>query len=233
LGDIFSAFGSALRLIAHPSAELVDIVLRTFAISGSALLLAALAGIPLGAAVGLRRFPLRGLVVSVLNAFMGLPPVVVGLFIYILLSRSGPLGFMGLLYSPGAMVIAQFVLALPIVAALTHSAMVGVKPQVAQTARTLGATSRQVTRAVVREARYGIMSASVAGLGRVLAEVGSILIVGGNIAGLTRVMTTTIALETDKGEFTLALALGIILLSMSLGINMALHLLQRRTQYER
>jgi tungstate transport system permease protein len=164
---------------------------------------------------------------------MGLPPVVVGLFIYILLSRSGPLGFMGLLYSPGAMVIAQFVLALPIVAALTHSAMVGVKPQVAQTARTLGATSRQVTRAVVREARYGIMSASVAGLGRVLAEVGSILIVGGNIAGLTRVMTTTIALETDKGEFTLALALGIILLSMSLGINMALHLLQRRTQYER
>ncbi|MEJ2254727.1 MAG: ABC transporter permease [Nitrospirota bacterium] len=233
MGDIFSAFGSALRLIAHPSAELVDIVLRTFAISGSALLLAALAGIPLGAAVGLRRFPLRGLVVSVLNAFMGLPPVVVGLFIYILLSRSGPLGFMGLLYSPGAMVIAQFVLALPIVAALTHSAMVGVKPQVAQTARTLGATSRQVTRAVVREARYGIMSASVAGLGRVLAEVGSILIVGGNIAGLTRVMTTTIALETDKGEFTLALALGIILLSMSLGINMALHLLQRRTQYER
>ncbi|MEJ2191277.1 MAG: ABC transporter permease [Nitrospirota bacterium] len=233
MGDIFSAFGSALRLIAHPSAELVDIVLRTFAISGSALLLAALAGIPLGAAVGLRRFPLRGLIVSVLNAFMGLPPVVVGLFIYILLSRSGPLGFMGLLYSPGAMVIAQFVLALPIVAALTHSAMVGVKPQVAQTARTLGATSRQVTRAVVREARYGIMSASVAGLGRVLAEVGSILIVGGNIAGLTRVMTTTIALETDKGEFTLALALGIILLSMSLGINMALHLLQRRTQYER
>ena len=135
---------------------------------------------------------------------------------------------MGLLYSPSAMVMAQTILAVPIVTALCHSAIVNVDPLIRQASRTLGATRLQETAAVIREARFGILSAIIAGFGRVMAEVGSILIVGGNIAGYTRVMTTTIALETDKGNFELALALGIILLAISFLVNAALHAVQRR-----
>jgi tungstate transport system permease protein len=227
----FSAFAKAFGLIAHPTGELIWIVALSLQVSGLALLLAVLVGLPLGALVGLKRFRLRGLVIAVLNAFMGLPPVVVGLLIFIILSRSGPLGFMGLLYSPSAMVCAQFVLALPIITALTHSAVVGVNPSIGLAARTLGATPGQVNRTIIFEARYGIMSGTMAALGRVMGEVGAVLIVGGNIAGYTRVMTTTIALETDKGDFSLALALGMILLVISIGINMALHFFQTRTRH--
>jgi tungstate transport system permease protein len=163
---------------------------------------------------------------------MGLPPVVVGLFVYLLLSRSGPLGFMGLLYTPSAMIIAQTVLAFPIVTALCHSAVVRVDPIIRQAAATLGATPYQVTIKVIREARYGILSAIITAFGRVMAEVGAILIVGGNIAGYTRVMTTTIALETDKGNFELALGLGVILLVISLVINTILHVVQRKGMIE-
>jgi tungstate transport system permease protein len=159
---------------------------------------------------------------------MGLPPVVVGLFLYLILSRSGPLGILGLLYTPPAMIIAQMIIALPIVAALCHSAVVDVKPIIARAATTLGATRLQATAAVMKEARYGIISAVVAGFGRAMAEVGAVLIVGGNIAGYTRIMTTAIALETDKGDFELALALGIILLGISLTINVVFHLFQRK-----
>ncbi len=159
---------------------------------------------------------------------MGLPPVVVGLFVYLLLSRSGPLGFMALLYTPSAMIIAQSILALPIVAALSHSAILGVDSIITQASMTLGATQYQVSMTIIREARYGIMSGIIAAFGRVMAEVGAILIVGGNIAGFTRVMTTTIALETDKGNFELALALGIILLTISLVINSAVHIFQQK-----
>jgi tungstate transport system permease protein len=159
---------------------------------------------------------------------MGLPPVVVGLLVYLLLSRSGPLGFLALLYSPSAMIIAQSILAFPIVAALSHSAIVGVNPVITQASLTLGATPYQVSMTIIREARYGIMSGIIAAFGRVMAEVGAILIVGGNIAGFTRVMTTTIALETDKGNFELALALGIILLTISLVINSAVHIVQQK-----
>lgn len=228
MDTIYEAFRSALYLILHPSAELVTIVLRTLKISGGALLLAAAAGVPLGAALALKRFPLRGVLLSVLNSFMGLPPVVVGLIIYLLLSRSGPLGFMDLLYTPGAMVLAQFVLAFPIVAALGASAVVGVDPSIRVASRSLGATPVQEMATVLHEARYGILSAIIAALGRVMAEVGAILIVGGNVKGHTRVMTTAIAMETDKGDFTLALALGIILLFISICINLLLHMVQRR-----
>ncbi|MDH4233010.1 MAG: ABC transporter permease, partial [Nitrospirota bacterium] len=154
--------------------------------------------------------------------------VVVGLFVYLLLSRSGPLGFLALLYTPAAMIIAQTILAFPIVTSLSHSAIVSVDPIIRQASMTLGATPFQISLNVISEARYGIMSAVMAAFGRVMAEVGAILIVGGNIAGYTRVMTTTIALETDKGNFELALALGIILLSISLLINAALHSVQRK-----
>lgn len=226
MDTLIASFASAVGLILHPDAELVAIVLRTLHVSGSALLLATLAGVPMGAALALRRFRGRGVVISVLNAFMGLPPVVVGLLVYMFLSRSGPMGFMGLLYSPTAMIVAQFILALPIVTALSSAAVVSVDPAIRIAARTLGATPAQESAAVVREARYGILAAVIAGLGRVMAEVGAILIVGGNIRGYTRVMTTTIALETDKGDFTLALALGIILLMISIAINIALHVIQ-------
>lgn len=228
---LWDAFGRAFGLILSLDAEFVGIVLRSLRISGLALLVASLAGIPLGAALGLGRFPMKGLLISTLNAFMGLPPVVAGLFLYIILSRSGPLGFMGLLYSPSAMIAVQTVLAFPIIAALSHSAVTSVAPEIGLAARTLGATPAQETAAIIGEARYGIMSAVIAGFGRVMAEVGGILIVGGNIAGYTRVMTTAIALETDKGDFSLALALGIILLSISLVINFALHFIQRKGRH--
>jgi tungstate transport system permease protein len=144
------------------------------------------------------------------------------------LSRSGPLGFMGLLYTPSAMVIAQIILAFPIVVALCHSAIVNIDSIIKQASMTLGATPFQTTITIIKEARYGIMSGVIAAFGRLMAEVGAILIVGGNIAGYTRVMTTTIALETDKGHFELALALGIILLTISLLINTALHFIQKK-----
>jgi len=227
---IISAFGRAVHLLLNPTAELIGIIGLSLTVSLTALALAVLVGLPLGTAVGLKRFPLRGLVIAGLNAFMGLPPVVVGLFLYIILSRSGPLGFMALLYSPAAMVMAQFVLALPIVAALSHSAVASVGPDIALSARSLGATPGQTARVVIHEARYGITSAAIAALGRVMAEVGAILIVGGNIAGHTRVMTTAIAMETDKGDFSLALALGIVLLSISVAINMSLYVVQGRAR---
>ena len=226
--SILNSLSSAVSLILHLNPELLRIILLSLVVSGVALLIATSLGLPLGALLGLKRFPTRDLAISTVNTFMGLPPVVVGLFLYLLLSRRGPLGFMGLLYSPSAMIIAQTILAIPIVTALCHSAIVGVDPIIRQAARTLGATPAQETLAVIREARYGILSALLAAFGRVMAEVGSILIVGGNIAGYTRVMTTTIALETDKGNFELALALGIILLAISFIVNAALHAVQRK-----
>jgi tungstate transport system permease protein len=228
MDSIIQGFFKAFELIFHLDRTLFGIILLSLKVSGLALLIATVFGLPAGALLGLRRFPGRDLAISSVNTLMGLPPVVVGLFVYLLLSRRGPLGFMGLLYSPTAMIIAQSILALPIVTALCHSAIVNVDLLIRQAARTLGATPRQETITVIREARYGILSAVIAAFGRVMAEVGSILIVGGNIAGYTRVMTTTIALETDKGNFELALALGIILLMISFIVNAALHAVQKR-----
>jgi tungstate transport system permease protein len=218
----------AFELIFHLNAELFGIILLSLKVSGLALVIATVLGLPFGALLGLKRFPGRDLAISTANTFMGLPPVVVGLFVYLLLSRKGPLGFLGLLYSPSAMIVAQTILATPIVIALCQSAIVNVDPLIRQAARTLGATPRQVTVTIIAEARYGILSGIIAAFGRVMAEVGAILIVGGNIAGYTRVMTTTIALETDKGNFELALALGIILLTISFSINFILHAIQKK-----
>ncbi len=226
--SILSSLANAVSLILHLNPELLGIILLSLEVSGIALVISTVIGLPGGALLGLKRFPARDLTISTINTFMGLPPVVVGLFLYLLLSRRGPLGFMGLLYSPSAMIIAQTILAIPIVSALCHSAIVSVDPIIRQAARTLGATPTQETLAVIREARYGILSALLAAFGRVMAEVGAILIVGGNIAGYTRVMTTTIALETDKGNFELALALGIILLAISFIVNAALHAVQKK-----
>ncbi len=225
---IIEGFHKAFFLIVDLEAELLGIIFLSLKVSVLALIIATLAGIPVGAVIGLKNFFGKGIFVSIMNTFMGLPPVVVGLFLYLILSRSGPMGFMGLLYSPAAMIIAQTILAFPIIAALSHSAVVEVDETVKQAARALGATSQQVSYLVINEARYSIMAAIIAAFGRVIAEVGAVLIVGGNIAGYTRVMTTTIALETDKGNFELALALGIVLLSISLIINAFLHIVQKK-----
>jgi tungstate transport system permease protein len=221
-------FVSAFHLIFNLDPELLDIIFLSLEVSFVGLVIACIVGLPVGAVVALKNFWGRGFVISILNTLMGVPPVVVGLFLYLALSRSGPLGVMGLLYTPSAMIIAQTIIALPIVAALCHSAVVDVRPIIGQAAATLGATPFQTTVTVMREARYGIISAVVAGFGRAMAEVGAVLIVGGNIANYTRIMTTAIALETDKGNFELALALGIILLGVSLVINVVFHLFQRR-----
>jgi tungstate transport system permease protein len=226
--SIVDGFIKAFSLIFNLDRELLGIILLSLQVSGTALIISTIIGVPAGTIIGLRRFPGRSFIISLLNTFMGLPPVVVGLFVYLLLSRSGPLGFMGLLYTPSAMVTAQTILALPIIASLCHSAIINVDPIIGQAATTLGAAPYQVANTIVKEARYGILSGIIAGFGRVMAEVGAILIVGGNIAGYTRVMTTTIALETDKGNFELALALGIILLTLSLIINIVLHLFQKK-----
>ncbi len=225
---VIEGFSKAFSLILHGDAELFGVIALSLKVSCIALVIAALFGIPLGAFVGLKRLPAKGAIISLMNTLMGLPPVVVGLFLYLLLSRSGPFGFLGLLYTPTAMVLAQTLLAFPIVLSLAHSAVMGVDPIIRQAAETLGASQVQVTVVVIREARYGILAGVIAAFGRVMAEVGAILIVGGNIAGLTRVMTTAIALETDKGNFELALALGVILLCLSLLVNLLLHLIQRK-----
>jgi tungstate transport system permease protein len=224
---IQQGFASAFWLITHLNPTLIRIILLSLQVSGFALVIATILGLPLGALLALRHFPLRGVVLSLLNTGMGLPPVVVGLFLYLILSRSGPLGFMSLLYTPSAMVIGQAILSFPIVTSLTHAAIVGVDPVIRLAAQTLGATPMQEAVTVVREARYGVVAAVIAGFGRVSAEVGVVLMVGGNIANYTRVMTTTIALETDKGNFDLGIALGIILLTLSLVVNLALRWVQR------
>jgi tungstate transport system permease protein len=224
---ILQGFASAFWLITHLNPTLTRIILLSLQVSGFALVIATILGVPLGALLALRHFPLRGVLLSLLNTGMGLPPVVVGLFLYLILSRSGPMGFMSLLYTPSAMVIAQAILSFPIVTSLTHAAIVGVDPVIRLAAQTLGATPMQEAVTVVREARYGIVAAVIAGFGRVSAEVGAVLMVGGNIANYTRVMTTTIALETDKGNFDLGIALGIILLTLSLMVNVALRAIQR------
>ncbi len=228
MDTIIESFTKAFLLIFNLDRELLGIIFLSLQVSGTALVIASVIAIPAGSVIGLKKFPGRGFIISVLNTFMGLPPVVVGLFLYLMLSRSGPFGFLSLLYTPSAMIMAQTVLAFPIVASLCHSAVVNVDPIIAQASLTLGATTYQKAITIVKEARYGIISGIIAGFGRVMAEVGAILIVGGNIAGYTRVMTTTIALETDKGNFELALALGIILLLISLMINAVIFTTQRK-----
>jgi len=228
MDSIIEGFKRAFLLIFNLDAELISIIFLSLRVSGTALIIVSVIGVPLSALVSLKKFPARGLFISIMNTLMGLPPVVVGLFVYIMLSRSGPIGFMGLLYTPSAMIIAQTILAFPIAVSLCHSAIISVNPIIKQASMTLGATPLQTSVTIIKEARYGIMSGMIAAFGRVMAEVGAILIVGGNIAGYTRVMTTTIALETDKGNFELAIALGIILLTISLVINSALHFVQRK-----
>jgi tungstate transport system permease protein len=219
---IWDAVAQAARLVLSGDPELRRITWLSLVVSGTATLLAALIGIPLGAALHLGRLPGRGLATALVNTGMGLPPVVVGLLITILLWRSGPLGPLGLLFTPPAMVLAQFIVALPIVAGLTHAALGLLDPEVTAALRADGATEPRVAWELARAARAQVVVAVAAGFGRAIAEVGASLMVGGNIVGQTRILTTAIALETGKGEFALALALGAILLLLAFLVNAAL-----------
>jgi tungstate transport system permease protein len=203
-------------------------------VSGTALLFSTLIGIPLGAALGLSRFAGRRLIVALLYTGMGFPPVVVGLFVYLILSRSGPLGQLNWpiipsLFTPAAMVVAQCIISFPLVAGFTMAAVMGVDPQLRQQVQALGATRWQTTLTVLTEARVGVVVSVIAGFGSIISEVGAVMMVGGNIAHRTRVLTTAIVLETRKGDFDLAIALGVILLGLSFFSNVAMLYLQGKT----
>jgi tungstate transport system permease protein len=230
--DLGAAFGLAFQLIATADPGLAEIVGRSLGVSLGAVGMATLLGLPLGAALALFRFPGRHALTVLLNAMMGLPPVVVGLVIYLLLSRSGPLGVLGLLFTPTAMVAAQFVLVTPIVAALARQTVEDLWTEYSEQLRSLGTSPRRALPTLLWDGRFSLTTAVLAGFGRASAEVGAVMIVGGNIDHVTRVMTTTIALETSKGNLPLALALGIILILLSIGVNAAAFLL-RETARER
>jgi tungstate transport system permease protein len=215
------SFSTALDLILTFDPKLVSIVCLSLRVSLSAVILSALIGFPLGAAVAVGRFPGRRTVTVVLNGFMGLPPVVVGLLVYLLLSRAGPLGEMGLLFTPTAMVIAQTILITPIVAALTRQVIEDAWREYEEQLRSLGASTKRSMLTLLWDTRFSLFTVVLAAFGRAAAEVGAVMIVGGNIDGVTRVMTTTIALETSKGDLPLALGLGLILIALVLAFNAA------------
>ncbi len=219
--DIGEAFALAFSLVLSADADLLEIVALSLRVSLAATALACLIGLPLGALVAISRFPGRGALLVAMNALMGLPPVVVGLLIYIQFSRAGPLGFLGLLYTPTAMIVAQTVLITPIVTALSRQVLEDLFTEYAEQFRSFCLTRAQVVQALLWDARYALVTVGLAGFGRAVAEVGAVIIVGGNIDHLTRVMTTAIALETSKGNLPLALALGIVLLALALGVNAA------------
>jgi tungstate transport system permease protein len=220
----------AARLLARGDPEVIEIARLSLAVSGVATLLSLLVGVPLGTWIGLRQFPGRNLVVSLINTGMGLPPVVVGLFVSITLWRSGPLGFLELLYTPTAIVIAQLVIALPVVMGLTIAAVQQIDPRLSLQLLGLGASRAQLLFLLLREARLPLLAAVMAGFGAVISEVGASLMVGGNILHHTRVLTTATVLETAKGNFDVAIALSLILLAITFLINLALTLLQQRAR---
>ena len=219
--DFGEAVGLALALVASGDAVLLEIVALSLRVSLTATGLALLVGLPLGALLAIAKFPGRNAVIIVVNALMGLPPVVVGLIVYLHLSRAGPLGFLGLLYTPTAMIIAQTILIAPIVAALSRQVLEDLHAEYADQFRSLCLSRRQIVGALVWDGRYSLLTVALAGFGRAVAEVGAVIVVGGNIDHLTRVMTTAIALETSKGDLALALGLGIVLMAIALGINAA------------
>ena len=220
----------AFGLLANADADLFEIVALSLYVSLIATLIACLIGLTLGAVLAISRFPGRGVVLVLVNALMGLPPVVVGLVVYLYLSRSGPLGFLGLLYSPTAMIIAQAILITPIVAALSRQILEDLHQEYAEQFRSLSLSTAQSVRALLWDGRFALLTVALAGFGRAIAEVGAVMIVGGNIDHLTRVMTTAIALETSKGNLPLALALGMILLSLAMMVTALVQGLRARAE---
>jgi tungstate transport system permease protein len=230
MNEILNAAGEAARLIFGLDTKLAEIVLLSLQVSLTAVLLASVLGLPLGAAIAVGRFPGRQGLIVALNALMGLPPVVVGLLVYLLLSRAGPLGQFGILFTPAAMVIAQTILIVPIVAALSRQVLEDAWQEYREQLRSLGARPLEAAATLLWDSRYSLVTIVLAGFGRAAAEVGAVMIVGGNIDGVTRVMTTTIALETSKGDLPLALGLGIILISLVLALNAGAYLVKEAAQ---
>jgi len=222
MAGFIDAFHTALRLIATLDPQLIEIVLLSLQVSLLAVVVASLIGFALGGALAVYRFPGRGVVTAILNALMGLPPVVAGLIVYLLLSNTGPLGVLQLLYTPTAMIVAQVILVTPIIAALTRQACEDLLEEYDEQLRSLGASSSAIIGTLLWDGRYRLITAVLAGFGRAIAEVGAVMIVGGNIDHVTRTMTTAIALETSKGNIALALALGIVLLVIAFAVNAAL-----------
>jgi len=217
--DFSAAFGQAFALLIALDPDLIEIVVLSLRVSLTAVLCAGVIGFPLGAALAVVRFHGRGGVITLVNALMGLPPVMVGLLVYLALSNAGPLGPLALLYTPTAMIIAQAILVTPIIAALTRQTVEDLRIEYDEQLRVMGIGPLHAVATLLWDGRYSLLTALLAGFGRAVAEVGAVLIVGGNINHVTRVMTTTIALETSKGNLALALGLGIILLAIAIAVN--------------
>ncbi|MDF1537055.1 MAG: ABC transporter permease [bacterium] len=227
---LFEAVKGALVLIFTFDPEVVTVTFLSLRVAISATFIAAVLGVPLAYFVATREFPGKGAVLTLFNTLMALPTVVVGLFCYSFLSRKGPLGFLDLLFTPSGIILGDIILAFPLIVGLTIAAVNAVDPRARLTAVSLGATPRQASLTILAEARFGLMAALFNGFGRVVAEVGSAMMLGGNIKGFTRTITTSIALETSKGEFAFAMALGIILLTVALSVNMFFRRLQSRNR---
>lgn len=227
MNEIWAGMLEAFRLIVTLDADLVEITLRSLQVSLSALVIASAIALPLGTWLAIRRFRYRRAAIATLNALMGLPPVVVGLIVYLLLSRSGPFGVLGLLFTPTAMIIAQVIIITPLIASITHQAMRELWAEYHDLLISLNTAGRQRIATLIWDGRRALLTGALAGFGRAIGEVGAIMIVGGNIDHATRVLTTAIALETGKGDFALALGLGFVLIALALIVNFAIHTLSR------
>ncbi|HAH32153.1 MAG TPA: tungstate transporter permease [Elusimicrobia bacterium] len=225
---ILSGFQKGITLIFSGNAEIFAIARLSLTVSVLATAAAVFVGVPLGGWIAVKKFPLKKLLIALVNTGMGLPPVVAGLVVMLFLSRSGPLGFLNWLYTPMGMIIAQIIIALPIITALSVSAMQSVDPRFYQQVLTLGASDWQAIKVCLKEIRLTVLAAVIAGFGRLVAEVGAVMIVGGNIRHQTRVLTTATVMETQMGNFDTAIALGLILLTLSFAVNMALTLIQQK-----
>ncbi|MEM9475365.1 MAG: ABC transporter permease [Pseudomonadota bacterium] len=227
MAELWSGLAQAFWLIVTADAELVEIALRSLQVTCTALLLACLIALPLAAMLAVRRFRWRRAVIAVLNALMGLPPVVVGLVVYVILSRSGPLGVLGLLFTPTAMIIAQMIIIVPLIASIAHQSLRDLWHDYHDLLISMNVSQSQKMRTLLWDARRALLTAALAGFGRGIGEVGGIMIVGGNIDHATRVLTTAIALETGRGEFALALALGFVLIALTVLVNVCIHWLSQ------
>ncbi len=223
MADLWDGIAQAFWLLVTLDQDLVEITLRSLRVTLTALAIASMIALPLAALLAVRRFRLRRVTIAVLNALMGLPPVVVGLIVYVLLSRAGPLGVLGLLFTPTAMIIAQVVIIVPLVASIAHQSLRELWSDYHDLLISMNASQVQRIKALLWDGRRALLTAALAGFGRAIGEVGAIMVVGGNIDHATRVLTTAIALETGKGEFAMALGLGFVLIAMAVAVNLAIH----------
>ncbi|MCT4554278.1 MAG: ABC transporter permease [Pelagimonas sp.] len=225
--DLWEGLARAVWLVVQLDADLIEISLRSLHVTLTALVVASAIALPLAAVLAVRRFRMRRAVIALLNALMGLPPVVVGLVVYVLLSRAGPFGVLGLLFTPTAMVIAQVIIIVPLIASIAHQSLRELWAEYHDLLISMNVTQRQKIATLLWDARRALLTAALAGFGRAIGEVGAIMIVGGNIDHATRVLTTAIALETGKGDFALALALGFVLIALAILVNLGIHWLSR------